>query len=269
MVQPPSYGITCSPCLGSSSVRMISGRSRLHTYEQFEYVKSLYKRRLTAAPPMKGLRSSTWTLSPALASRHAVTKPLWPAPTTIASSFSLVATFGRRSGQHFVTGAARLERGVDGDLERLQRVGETGGIVRGRDEPGLPRVRLAQHAFVVQYLRHRIVEGIIAAFPGAVVARRLMREVQAAHRGMADEAVGDSTGRENRAHAGAQLGAVVGDALERVGLVEDLQRPLGCGQRHRVGRVGSAVGHAAPDLAHDVLAPGEHRNGIAVADGLR
>ena len=31
---------------------MISGRSRLHTYEQFEYVKSLYSRRLTAAPPM-------------------------------------------------------------------------------------------------------------------------------------------------------------------------------------------------------------------------
>jgi hypothetical protein len=66
-VHPPSYGITCRPWRGSSSARMISGRNRLHTYEQFEYVKSLYRRLLTAAPPMNGLRSSTCTLSPARA----------------------------------------------------------------------------------------------------------------------------------------------------------------------------------------------------------
>ena len=30
---------------------MISVRSRLHTYEQFEYVKPSYRLRLTAAPP--------------------------------------------------------------------------------------------------------------------------------------------------------------------------------------------------------------------------
>ncbi len=73
-----------------------------------------------------------------------------------------------------------------------QRIGEAGGIVRRRHEPGFARIRLAQHALIVQHLRHRVVEGVIAALPGAVVARRLVREIQAAHRGMADEAVRDA-----------------------------------------------------------------------------
>ena len=35
-----------------------------------------------------------------------------------------------------------------------------------------------------------------------------------------------------------------------------------------MGGIGAAMGHATPELAHDVLAAGEHRDRIAVADRL-
>ncbi len=73
---------------------------------------------------------------------------------------------------------------------------------------------------------------------------------------------------ERGVHACAQPRAVVGDAFERIGLIENLQRLLGGRQRHRVRGVGAAVRHAAPDLAHDFLPPGKHGNGDTVAHGL-
>ena len=86
-----------------------------------------------------------------------------------------------------------LQRRIDRDLETPSSVSrEARRIVRRGDEPRLARVGLAQHALVVQHLRHGVVEGIIAALPGAIVARRLVREVQAAHGRMADEAVRDA-----------------------------------------------------------------------------
>src|SRR6202795_5017669 len=97
----------------------------------------------------------------------------------------------------------------------------------------------------MQYPRHRVVKRIGAALPRTVMARRLMREIQAAHGGMADEAVRDAASAQYRAHAVAQLGAVVGNPLERIGVIENLQSFLRSGQRYRVRRVGASVGDAA------------------------
>ena len=57
--------------------------------------------------------------------------------------------------------------------------GKAGIIVRRGDEPGLARIRLAQNALIVQHLCRRVVEGVVAALPVPVVARRLVREIQA------------------------------------------------------------------------------------------
>ena len=58
---------------------------------------------------------------------------------------------------------------------------------------------------------------------------------------MADEAVRDAARLEHGALAVAQPRAVGGDALQRIGLGQDLQGLLGRGQRHRVRGVGAAV----------------------------
>src|SRR4029077_10840555 len=110
----------------------------------------------------------------------------------------------------------RVEGPVDGDLEAAQRVGEARIVVRLAYEPRLARVRLAQHAFVVQHPGGGIVEGVVAALPVAVGARRLVREVQAGNGRMADEAVGDAPRLEDRALALAQPHAVGRDLLQRI-----------------------------------------------------
>ena len=74
--------------------------------------------------------------------------------------------------------------------------------------------------------------------------------------------------RQNRTDAVAQAGAIIGDALQGIGLVEDFQALLGGGERHRMRRVGTAVGNAPTDLAHDLLAAGQHGNRIPIAERL-
>src|SRR6478672_5672315 len=64
---------------------MISGRSRLTTYENTENLKPGTISSVTAAPPTRGRRSSTTTRLPARARYAAATRPLWPPPTTMAS----------------------------------------------------------------------------------------------------------------------------------------------------------------------------------------
>src|SRR5689334_7952435 len=97
MVTPPPYGTTCRPCRASSRSRNSSGRSRLHTYEQLEYIQPFSSSRLTAAPPIHGLRSRTRTLSPERARYAALVRPLWPEPMTMASYLLVFVTCAARS----------------------------------------------------------------------------------------------------------------------------------------------------------------------------
>src|SRR5579872_2548059 len=97
--------------------------------------------------------------------------------------------------------ARRAQRSVDRDLEGCKGLGEAGLIVRGADEPGLSRVGLAQDAFIVQHPGSGVVEGVIAALPIAVIARWIVRKVQAAHGGVTHEAVSNAASLENGAHA--------------------------------------------------------------------
>ena len=64
---------------------MISGRSRLTTYEKTENLKPGTISSVTAAPPTSGRRSSTTTFRPARARYAAATRPLCPPPMMIAS----------------------------------------------------------------------------------------------------------------------------------------------------------------------------------------
>src|SRR6202022_4997764 len=72
-----------------------------------------------------------------------------------------------------------------------------------------------------------------------------------------------------RAHPRARPRAVVGDALQGIGFVKNLETFFGGRERYRMRRVRASVGHTAPDLAHDVLAPGEHGNRVAIPQRLR
>ena len=85
---------------------------------------------------------------------------------------------------------------------------------------------------------------------------------------MTDETVGNAPRIEQRMHAAAQLRAIVGGALQGVGFIENLQGFLRCGQRHGMRGVGATMRDAAPEFAHDVLAPSEHRDRIAVGHRL-
>jgi hypothetical protein len=153
-------------------------------------------------------------------------------------------------------------------LEAAERFGEAGIVMRRRNEPRLARVGFAQHELVVQMLHHGVVEAVIAAFPVAVGARRIFGEIQAAHGGMSDETVGNAARRQDRVHAGTQPGAVICDALHRVGVFQNLQCAVGGGEAYRVRRVGAAMRHALTDLAHDFFASGEHRQRVAVRERL-
>ena len=66
-VNVPSSGRISSPCLGSSSSRMISGRSRLTTYEATLNRKPGKTSSVTVAPPRRCRRSTTRVRRPPLA----------------------------------------------------------------------------------------------------------------------------------------------------------------------------------------------------------
>ena len=224
---------------------------------------------------MKGLRSSTSTFSPGarqVAGGHQAVVARADDDGVIAVCRSRAhARRAARSAVRPAPGAScRANRACASmaTSNAVQRVLEARVIVRRGHEPRLARIRLAQDALIVQHLRHGVVEGIVAALPVAVGARRIVREVQAAHGRVADEAVRDAARLEDRAHAAAQARAVGGDALQRIGLVENLQGLLRRRQRHRVRGIGAAVRDPLADLAHDVLAAREHRDRIAVGERL-
>src|ERR1700722_1537233 len=108
------------------------------------------------------------------------------------------------SGRNPARRAERIERALDGHLEGSERVLEARLIVRRGHEPWFARIRLAQDALIVQHARHGVVEGVVAALPVAVGARRIVGKVQAAHGWVSDETVRDATGLEDSALAAAQ-----------------------------------------------------------------
>ena len=85
---------------------------------------------------------------------------------------------------------------------------------------------------------------------------------------MADEAVWNTPGVQDAAHAALQFGTVARDGLQSVCLVQDLQGFLRRSQRHGMAGEGTAMRHAVAHLAHDVLAPRHHRNRVSVTHGL-
>src|SRR6185369_8748796 len=91
------------------------------------------------------------------------------------------------------------DHAVHRGFEAFESFRETARIVRFADEPRFARIRLAQDAEIVQLRRERFVERVIAARPVPVVARRLLAEEQATHRGMAAERMLDPTLGENLA----------------------------------------------------------------------
>jgi hypothetical protein len=64
---------------------MIQGRSSETTYEQHENLKPGWISSVVVAPPTWRRRSTTRTFLPAFARYAAQTRPLCPAPTTMAS----------------------------------------------------------------------------------------------------------------------------------------------------------------------------------------
>src|SRR5262249_45627924 len=112
---------------------------------------------------------------------------------------------------------------IDRGLKALECFGEAALVVRLADEPGLARIGLAEHAEIVQLGRQRLVEGVVARSPVAVIARRHLAEEQPAHRGMTAEGMPDAALGKNLADASAQTRAVFGDGLQRRRLGEDLQ----------------------------------------------
>ncbi len=75
---------------------------------------------------------------------------------------------------------------------------------------------------------------------------------------------------ENVLDAGFELLAVGGERCQSRRLVEDFQALFRRRDRHRMRRVGAAVRRAAvAEGAHDVLAPADGRDRIAVGHRLR
>src|SRR5258708_29785441 len=104
------------------------------------------------------------------------------------------------SGGHLAGGRARPQGGVDRNLKGPQGVAEAGFVVRRADEPGLARIRFTQDALILQHPGGGVVVGVVAPLPVAVVARRLAREIKAAHRRGAHKALGDASGLPQRTH---------------------------------------------------------------------
>ena len=96
-----------------------------------------------------------------------------------------------------------------------------------------------------------------------------MREIQSAHRRMADEAVSDAARSKYAAHAAAQASSIIGDALQGVRLIKNLQGLFRGGKGNRMGGVGTAVGDALADLAHDLFPARQDGYGVSVAHRLR
>ena len=73
---------------------------------------------------------------------------------------------------------------------------------------------------------------------------------------------------DESAEAGTDPDMDLRDAIQRIGVLEDIERLLGRRQRYRVRRVGAAMRHALADFTHDLLASREHRDRITVRHGL-
>src|SRR6185312_17070381 len=100
-------------------------------------------------------------------------------------------------------------------------------------------------------------ERVVTPLPISIVARRVLGEIQAAHRRMPNKAVRDAASLQNGAHPVSQPRSILRNPLKSIGLGEDFQRLFSGGERDRMRGIGSAMSHALADLAHDVLAPGE------------
>ena len=136
------------------------------------------------------------------------------------------------------------------------------------DEPGLAAVGLAHHAALDQLLREMVVEGVVACLPVPVIVGRGLAEEQAAHAVMPGEAVGHAAGREDATDAFLHRLAIGGDVGQRRRVAQDRQRLLRRGQAHGLGRIGAAMGDAAAVVAHQILAPADAGDGIAVGHRL-
>src|SRR5688500_99527 len=112
----------CSPWRGSSSSRMISGRSRLTTSENTEKRKPGNTSSVIAAPPTRSRRSSTSTFLPARARYAAHTRPLCPPPITITSVLATFSLWIEKRFLHYATGGT-LAPVLDGDLDLELRAG--------------------------------------------------------------------------------------------------------------------------------------------------
>src|SRR5687767_7133668 len=113
---------------------MISGRSRLTTYENTEKRKPGNTSSVIAAPPTCSRRSNTSTLLPARARYAAQTRPLCPPPMMMASR---LATLALRVEERLLHHARRgaLAPVLDGNLhfERGPRRDPRPAQVRKRD----------------------------------------------------------------------------------------------------------------------------------------
>src|SRR5918996_418422 len=150
----------CSPCRGSSRSRMISGRSRLTTYENTEKRKPGNTSSVIAAPPTRSRRSSTITLRPARARYAAQTRPLCPPPIIATSYLGTLALGVEKGFLHHARGgalAAVLDRDLDLELRTRRRparaqVGEDDVLLEqrrpaaARGVAGLLAARVERHA---------------------------------------------------------------------------------------------------------------------------
>src|SRR5581483_6250738 len=96
-----------------------------------------------------------------------------------------------RSRRHLACRSRGAQGSVDRNLEGRKGFGQTRLVMGRADEPGLARIRLAQNPLIVQDPGRGIVEGVVAALPVTIVARRLVRKVQPAHGRVAHKAVRD------------------------------------------------------------------------------
>src|ERR1700755_1725668 len=98
---------------------------------------------------------------------------------TITSCLLLVATSNSPGlRRHFLR---PRQSSVYGYFEGGKSFREAGLVVGGADEPGLAGIRFAQDPLVVQHFRGSVVERVIASLPITIVARRILRKIQAAH----------------------------------------------------------------------------------------
>jgi hypothetical protein len=145
---------------------------------------------------------------------------------------------------------------IDRLFKRGESVFET--VVAGMrlaQEPGFTRIRLADHAKLVELARQHIVEPIVGPLPRPIINWGRWRKEQAEHRGMAREGVNDPTLIEDLRHSRLQPLAAYGDGFERVGVIENAETGLGRRKRHRMRGVGAAMRHAPTKLAHTSSRP--------------